>query len=57
MSQSRMMWTRTLTLSPFGPGGPEMPLSPGIPWRPGGPRSPMAPGGPGLPFGDKQTGI
>lgn len=45
-----------LTLSPLGPGGPEMPLSPGIPWRPGGPTSPKAPVGPGLPFSDKHQG-
>lgn len=39
-----------LTLSPFGPGGPEIPLSPGIPCRPGGPGSPNVPVGPGLPY-------
>lgn len=38
-----------LTLSPFGPGVPAIPLSPGIPWRPGGPGSPGVPLGPGLP--------
>lgn len=46
-----------LTLSPLGPGEPEIPLSPGIPWRPGGPRSPRLPVGPGLPFGEKKQWV
>lgn len=51
---SEVIVALTLTLSPFGPGGPEIPLSPGIPCRPGGPRSPTVPGGPGLPYNSRE---